>query len=210
MILTLSKLQAIYPRAPRANLAAFAAQAPGLFARFALNGGPRRIPFFLAQIGHESAGLTSTEEKLSYTPERLMAIWPRRFPTRAAAETCARQPEKLASLVYADRMGNGPPESGDGWRYRGRGYLQITGRDNYRALSAPTGIDLIADPDRAATPDGALLVACAFWRTRGLNELSDTGDFAAVTRRVNGGTVGLADRRSWLAKVERALDIAPA
>lgn len=205
MTITFARLQAIYPRAPRASLAAFAAQAPALFARFGLDGGPRRVPFFLAQVGHESAGLTVTEERLSYSPERLMAVWPRRFPTLASARACAGQPEKLASLVYADRMGNGPPESGDGWRYRGRGYLQITGRDNYRALSGPTGIDLIADPDRAAAPDGALLVACAFWRTHGLNELSDTGDFTAVTRRVNGGTVGLKDRRDWLAKVMEAL-----
>ncbi|MBU3078496.1 glycoside hydrolase family 19 protein [Sphingomonas quercus] len=205
MFVTLKQLQTLFPRAPQAGLTAFAAQAPDLFPRFGLTGGAHRIPYFLAQIAHESAGLTCTEERLSYSAERLMAVWPGRFPTLAAARACAGQPEKLAALVYAGRMGNGPVESGDGWRYRGRGYLQITGRANYQALCAPTGIDLIADPDRAAAPDGALAVACAFWQGHGLNALSDKGDFAAVTRRINGGVIGLEDRRNWLAKVERVL-----
>ncbi|GGG50870.1 hypothetical protein GCM10010964_42710 [Caldovatus sediminis] len=196
-------VRSLYPRAAEAHVASFARQAEALLARFEIGHAPNRLHFFLAQIGHESAGLTVTVENLNYRAERILQIWPGRFTSLEAARACAGNPERLANTVYSDRMGNGPFESGDGWRYRGRGYLQLTGRDGYRNVGRIAGLDLVERPDLAAAPDHALLVACAFWEWKGLNRLCDGGDYVAVTRRINGGTVGLADRRAWLDKVRR-------
>jgi putative chitinase len=196
--------EALYPRAEPAHLDALAERSDALFARFAIRPG-NRMTWLLAQIGHESGGLTVTEEALSYRAERLMEVWPKRFPTLAAAEPFARNPRKLANHVYAGRMGNGPPESDDGWRYRGRGYVQVTGRDAYRAIGALVGFDLEAAPDIAMQPEHALLVACGFWQWKGLNAICDSGTFEDATRRINGGLVGLADRKAWLDKVLRTL-----
>jgi putative chitinase len=196
--------EALYPRADAAHLDALAARSDALFARFGIKAG-NRMTWLLAQIGHESGGLTVTEEGLSYRAERLMEVWPRRFPTLADAEPFARNPQKLANHVYGGRMGNGPPDSGDGFRYRGRGYIQITGRDAYRAIGALVGLDLEAAPDLATAPEHALLVACGFWQWKGLNAICDGGTYEDATRRINGGLVGLADRRAWLDKVLRTL-----
>ncbi len=209
-MVTLKQLQTLYPRATPAVTGAFAKDAPELFGRFGIADTPNRLQFFLAQIGHESGGLTIVEEKLNYSAERMTRVWPSRFPTVGAAQSFAHDPEKLANFVYAGRMGNGPPAGGDGFRFRGRGYIQITGRDGYENVGARAGIDLVAKPERAAAPADALLVACAFWRWKNLNALCDTGDFAKVTRRINGKLVGIEDRRAWLDKVRRALAAAPA
>ncbi len=200
---TRDQLHALYPQAPAAHLAALA----GASIRLEYHGivGAPRLHLFLAQIGHDSGGLTITEENLSYSAARLCAVWPRRFPSESAAAPYARNPEALANKVYGGRMGNGPPESGDGWRYRGRVYIQITGRDGYLQCSRRAGLDLEDAPDLAAAPDQALAVACAFWDWKGLNALCDSGDIVKVTRRINGGTNGLADRRAWLDKVRRVL-----
>ncbi|MCX8134244.1 MAG: peptidoglycan-binding protein [Roseococcus sp.] len=202
-------LAALFPRAPAAHLEAFAAQAPSLLPRFGLSAKPVRLHFFLAQMGHESGGLTIETENMNYSAERLMEVWPRRFPTLEAARPYARNPEKLANFVYADRMGNGPPASGDGFRYRGHGYMQLTGRDAFREVGALVGLDLEADPSLACAPAHALLVACGFWQWKTLNPVCDTGDFVAVTRIINGGTNGLADRKAWLDKVRRVLATPP-
>ncbi|MFO1068169.1 MAG: glycoside hydrolase family 19 protein [Geminicoccaceae bacterium] len=165
----------------------------------------RRLEFFLAQIGHETAGLRVVEENLSYSAERLTAVWPRRFPDVRSALPFARAPERLAERVYGGRMGNDAEGSGDGWRYRGRGYLQLTGRDAYRAVGDLAGLDLEGDPGLAAAPGTALRVACACWRWKGLDPFCDADDFTGLSRRINGGTNGLADRRAWLARVRRTL-----
>lgn len=199
------QLGVLFPRATAARLDAFAQQAPALFTRFGISGTANRLHFFLAQIAHESGGLTVTEENLNYSAPRLMQVWPSRFPTLASAEAVARNPEKLGNQVYANRNGNGPPQSGDGYRFRGRGYIQLTGRANYAAIGAVVGIDLVASPDRAASVQDALLVACGYWQHRGLNAICDTGDFVRLTRVINGGTIGLEDRRAWLDKVRRTL-----
>lgn len=199
----------LFPRADAATTAAFIADKDSLFEQFGLLGNLTRLHFFLAQIGHESGGLTITKERLSYSAKRMTEVWPSRFRTEAAAEPYARNPEGLANQVYASRMGNGPPESGDGWRYRGRGYIQITGKDAYAKVGGFTGLDLVNNPDDAFDPAKALLVACGVWQWKGLNERSDTGDFVKVTRRINGGTNGLADRRAWLDKVHRILGEGP-
>ncbi|MBI1179946.1 MAG: glycoside hydrolase family 19 protein [Alphaproteobacteria bacterium] len=204
-MLSIDIVRALYPRAPREHVDAFAAQNGGLFAQYGISDKPLRLQHFLAQIGHESGGLTIMEENMNYRAERLREVWPSRFTDMALANRCAGNPELLANTVYCDRMGNGNSASGDGWRYRGRGYIQITGRDGYRNVGAQAGLDLEGNPDLAFAPDRALAVACGFWRWKDLNTVSDTGDFVAVTRRINGGINGLADRKAWFDKVRRVL-----
>jgi putative chitinase len=202
-VLSVEQVAQLYPRASAAHRDAFVAAEEALFGRFGLAERPIRLHFFLAQIGHESGGLTVAEENLDYSAERLREVWPRRFPDLAAARPFARNPQALANAVYAGRMGNGDAASGDGFRYRGRGYIQITGRDGYRRVGTIAGLDLEGDPDQAAAPQHALLVACAFWQWKELNPFCDLGDFRKVTRRINGGLTGLADRSAWLDKVRR-------
>lgn len=204
-MLTRAQLEELYPRASVAHVDAFAAYEDGLFEEFALSLRPIRAHFFLAQIGHESGGLTITEENLNYTAARIVKVWPRRFADEAAARPFARNPEGLANNVYANRMGNGPEESGDGWTYRGRGYIQITGRDGYREVGDIANLDLEANPGLASTPGDALRVACSFWRWKDLNPYCDIGDFKKVTRLINGGLTGYRDRSAWLDKVRRLL-----
>lgn len=176
-----------------------------MFADFGISNTANRLQFFLARIGHESGGLTVVEENLNYSAQRLTQVWPSRFPTLDSAQPFANNPQALANKVYANRMGNGAPDSGDGWDYRGRGYIQITGRDGYRSVGGVIGIDLVNNPGLAATPADALRVACGFWKWKNINAACDTGDFVQVTRLINGGTVGLADRQAWLEKVRTVL-----
>lgn len=164
---------------------------------------PRRVAHFLAQVGHESAGLTVTEESLNYsTAGRIQATWPRRFPTEADAAPYVRAPESLANLVYGGRMGN--VNAGDGWAFRGRGLIQTTGRRNFTRLAEVYGL---GSADKAAawaaTREGAAMSAGLFWADQRLNDLADQGGsemVQAVTLRVNGGLHGLADRRAIYAR----------
>jgi putative chitinase len=156
---------------------------------------PHRIAGFLSQIAHESAGLTRLTENLNYSAEGLMRTWPSRFKTLAFAQQYHRQPQRIANLVYANRMGNGDEASGDGWRYRGRGLKQLTGKTNYAAFSDAIGEDYVAEPDLLLEPVNAALSAGWFWNTNGLNQIADRGDVAAMTRRINGGLIGLEDRQ---------------
>lgn len=158
---------------------------------------PARIAAFLAQVAHESAELTRLEEYLNYRAETLQKVWPSRFPTLLDAERYARNPERIANFVYGGQLGNGPADSGDGWRYRGRGLLQVTGRANYRACSIAIAGDadtLLLNPELLATPEYAAESAGWFWNLRGLNAYADRGDFEGITRRINGGLNGLVDR----------------
>jgi len=163
-----------------------------------------RIAHFLAQVMHESGCLRLTVENLNYSADGLLKVFPRYFGTRAEAEACARKPEKIACKVYGGRMGNGAEASGDGWRYRGRGLIQLTGKDNYRSFAQWCGQDVVADPDLVA---GSLAVDAAvfFWQRENLNALADVDDLKAVTRRINGGLNGFADRRELLEKARQAL-----
>jgi putative chitinase len=162
---------------------------------------PVRVSAFLAQVGHESAGLTATMENLNYSAEALAATWPNRYKgsngkPNALAQNIARKPELIANHTYANRMGNGDPDSGDGWKYRGRGYIQTTGNANYQKLTAATGTNFVAAPDMLAQPEYAALSAAFFWFDNGLNELAVTGQFDLITRKINGGTHGAADRKA--------------
>lgn len=209
-MITLAQLKELYPRARDGYLPVFASTVHDLFQEFGISQTPNRLHFFVAQIGHESGGLSIVEENMNYSAQRMMQVWPSRFPTLASAQPFAHNPEKLGNFVYANRLGNGAPATGDGFRYRGRGYIQITGKDGYKQVGARAGLDLVANPESAAIPDAALRVACAFWRWKDLNALCDTGDFTKVTKRINGGTVGLPDRLAWLEKVRRVLAEPPA
>lgn len=199
-----AQLRELYPRATPQLLTEMASQIGGLFQQFGITT-PLRTQFFLAQVGHESGGGTVKDENMNYRAARIREVWPTRFPTVSSAEPFAHQPEKLANRVYSNRMGNGPPESGDGFRYRGRGLIQITGREGYDNVGRRAGLDLLSSPELAFEPKHALLIACAFWKWKDLNAVCDTGNFVSVTRRINGGTVGLEDRKAWLDKVRRVL-----
>ena len=204
-MLTRVCLETLYPRALPGHVSAIVDRGAAVLARHGIAGHALRLHHFLAQIGHESAGLSRLEENLRYTAARICDVWPARFADRAAAESLAGNPRALANAVYGGRMGNGDAASDDGWRYRGRGYIQITGRAAYRAAGRHAGLDLEAFPELAATPAHALAVACGFWSWRGLNGLCDRDDLVALSRRINGGSHGLADRRAWLDKVRRVL-----
>lgn len=167
--------------------------------RYQIDASPRRLAAWLATIAHESARLARTVENLNYSAEGLARTWPSRYADmngkpNALAQSIARKPATIACLTYANRMGNGPSETGDGWIYRGRGLIQITGRDNYDRSGDALGLDLILNPERLEDPYYAAMSAAEWWHRHGCNELADTGDMAAVTRRVNGGLTGLDDR----------------
>ncbi len=163
---------------------------------------PGRIACFLAQTGHESSHFNKLTEGFYYkTAARLAAIWPKRFPNQTAAQPYVANEAKLANFVYANRMGNGPESSGDGFRYRGRGLIQITGRSNYAQIGNALGLDLLAQPELLLEPQWAALGAAYYWFGHGLNALADdeTGDndledFTTITKKINGGTVGLKER----------------
>ncbi|HSB11904.1 MAG TPA: glycoside hydrolase family 19 protein [Blastocatellia bacterium] len=168
---------------------------------------PLRQAAFLAQTAHESQNFTRLVENLNYSAKRLTQVWPKRFPTLQKAQPYANNPQKLANFTYGGRNGNGPEASGDGWKYRGRGFIQITGRSNYQACSDGLGADFISDPDKLAQPDFAFRSAAWFWRTNGLNGLADKADLKTITIRINGGTVGLDERIKLYNKVKAILGI---
>jgi len=164
--------------------------------KFELNT-PVRLAHFLAQCGHESGGFKATRENLNYSAEGLTKIFPKYFPTVQVATPFAKQPEKIANKVYANRMGNGDEASGDGFKFRGRGFIQLTGKDNYKALGAAIQQDLVANPDLVAS-QFPMLSAAWFFHKNGLHRIADEGTtdivVTKITKRVNGGTIGLADR----------------
>ena len=172
------------------------AQLPDTIAKFELNT-PNRLAHFLAQAGHESGGFRLTKENLNYSAKGLMGIFKRYFPNEAKAKLYERKPEKIANLVYGNRMGNGDEASGDGAKYCGRGYIQLTGKDNYLAFGKAINEDLSKDPTLVAGKY-AMLSAAWFFTKNGLHKLADKGAtdevVTMITKRVNGGTIGLADR----------------
>lgn len=158
---------------------------------------PQRIAAFIAQCSHESAGFTALRENLNYRWQSLRKIFPKYFPTDELAQEYANKPNKqeaIANRVYANRMGNGPESSGDGWRFCGRGLIQLTGRDNYSWFAASLGITVEEASEYLQTFEGAAQSACWFWETNGLNRWADAGDILTLTKRINGGTIGLDDR----------------
>jgi len=155
-----------------------------------------RVSAFIAQCAHESGGFTLLQENLNYGAKGLVGTFHKYFPDEASAKPYERQPEKIANRVYANRMGNGDEHSGEGWKYRGRGLIQLTGKDNYRRFShAAFDDDTILDnPDLLLEPYYALHSACWFWNDKMLNDYADTQDLVTMTKKINGGTIGLDDR----------------
>lgn len=171
---------------------------------------PVRRAAFLAQVGHESGHLRRLVENLNYSASGLASSWPTRFlapdgQPNALAQRLERQPERIANHVYANRLGNGTVESGDGWRFRGRGLIQLTGRANYRACGEAIGADLMAGPELLEQPEWAAKSAAWFWFTNGLNALADGDRFLDITRRINGGTNGITERRQLWGKAREVL-----
>lgn len=171
-----------------------------------------RLAALCGQTASESGGYQSSIERLSYSAERLMQVWPSRYKTLEMAEQYARQPAKLANHTYAGRNGNGPPESGDGWRYRGRGWIMLTGRRNYRSMGKALGRDLINEPDLARDSAIAWQIAVQFFSSRTRNgrtvmEWADIGDTKMVTRIINGGQHGLKDRIARTQLAAKALGL---
>ena len=165
-------------------------------------GTPKRQAAFIGQCAVESANFTRLQENLNYSAQRLTQVWPSRFPNINMAESYAHNPEKLADFVYAGRMGN--LQDGDGWKFYGRGLIQLTGRENYANCGSGIGVDLIDNPDLLLTPKYAALSAGWFWNKKGLNPLADAQEYGAMTRRINGGLTGLDER---IAKITKALQV---
>ena len=172
-----------------------------VFVKYDINT-PKRQAAFIGQCAVESANFTRLQENLNYSAQRLTQVWPSRFPNINMAEAYAHNPEKLADFVYAGRMGN--LQDGDGWKFHGRGLIQLTGRENYANCGSGIGVDLIDNPDLLLTPKYAVLSAGWFWNKKGLNALADTQEYGAMTRRINGGLTGLDER---IAKITKALQV---
>lgn len=154
-----------------------------------------RVAAFISQCAHESGNFQFLTENLNYRAQSLMSTWPSRFSTMEIAQQYAMQPERIANRAYADRMGNGPESSGDGWRYAGKGLIQLTGRDNYTRFANSADLSLSEVPAYLTTYDGAVRSACWFWTDKNLNSLADAGDVVTISRRINGGDNGLEDRK---------------
>lgn len=197
MIISETVLRKEWPRASAEMVHAVSAQFDAVAARFNLTK-LNRIVDFMAQISHESDGGTIKTENMSYTAKRLPEVWPTRFRDAATCRKYAKNPEALGEYVYGGRMGNDQP--GDGYRYRGRGLLQITGKEAYAKYGALIGVDLIGNPDLASQPEHALAIAAAEFSNPAILRASDEGNFTRVTKLVNGGTTGLASRQDWRRK----------
>lgn len=169
------------------------------FAKYDINT-PKRQAAFIGQCSHESGNFKTLEENLRYSATSLMKVWPSRFPNLEVANQYAGNAEKIANKVYGGRMGNGPEETGEGWKYHGRGLIQLTGKENYANCGSGIGVDLLGSPDRLLDPQYAALSAGWFWRKRDLNSLADSGDIETMTKRINGGLIGLDDRKAKIAK----------
>ena len=181
----------------------------------------QRIAGFLSQCAHESGGFERLQENLNYSADGMAGIWPKRFavlgpdkkpikkdgknqPNKFAL-ALHRKPEMIANVVYSGRMGNGPTESGEGWKYRGRGLKQLTGKDNHRACSEGLGVDLVENPDLLLDPVYAARSAAWFWATNKCNSFADLGDIEGLTKRINGGLIGIDDRKKRYASAMRSL-----
>jgi len=169
-----------------------------VFARYDM-ATPARMASFIGQCQHESGNFKTLRENLNYSAKGLCATWPKRFPTEESATPYHRNPEKIANKVYADRMGNGDEASGDGWKYSGRGLIQLTGKSNYTLAGDSLVADLLNTPDLVLQPKYAALTAGWFWDKSRLNAFADANDIEGMTKKINGGIIGLDDRKKHIA-----------
>lgn len=199
-LIDVSVLRAACPERSQADLAPWVDPIKRACERFEIDR-IRRIAAFLAMIAHESGFIPGREENLNYKAMRLATVWPRRFANRdgspnALARSIERNPQRIANEVYANRMGNGPPDSGDGWTFRGVGPIQLTGRANHEAFAAAMGLTIAEEQAYIRTLEGGVMSAAWFWEENDINRLADTPGVEDETRRINGGLVGIADRRN--------------
>ena len=192
------------PSAPDANVEHFAPALIAACEEFDINT-PQRQAAFLAQVAVESGGLKRVAENLNYKASGLLRVFPSHF-SDDEADDYAGQPERIANRVYADRMGNGDEASGDGWAFKGRGLIQLTGRSNYHACGEALGVDLTERPDYLESAEGAARSAAWYWSKHGLNALADAGDIDRISRKINGGDNGIDERRHAFAVAREALE----
>jgi len=198
---TLQQLEQIIPGNP--NIEAWYSALTQILPEYEIDTS-ERIAAFLAQCVHESAGFTAIKENLNYKASSLRKVFPKYFPTDEIAQEYAHFPEIIANRVYANRMGNGDEDSGEGYKYCGRGLIQLTGHDNYRAFADSLSMTMEETVEFLQTFEGCVQSACWFWESNGLNDLADAGDIKAMTKRINGGYIGLEDR---VKHYEHALDV---
>lgn len=192
-MVTKEQLIQIFPKINKANLDEIWQPLNDAMAEFGIDT-PARKAMFLAQCAHESAMFSRVTENLNYRAETLLKVFPKYYKTLNEAVAHARKPELIANRVYSSRMGNGDSASGDGYRYRGRGFIQLTGKNNYTECSKGLNVDLIKSPEYLETAVGASRSAAWFWSHNGLNKFADAGDIVGATKRINGGTIGLNER----------------
>jgi putative chitinase len=164
----------------------------------------RQQAAFIGQCAHECGNFKILEENLNYRAATLMKLWSKRFPTQEIANSYEKNPKKIANMVYSNRMGNRDEASGDGYRFRGRGCIQLTGHSNYFHAGQACGVDFVMNPDLVATPQYAAMTAGWFWNTHGCNPLAENQDWIALTKKINGGIIGLDDR---IKQTERAVAV---
>ena len=176
------------------------------FERFEINT-HRKQAAFIGQCGHECGNFKILEENLNYRAATLMKLWPKRFPTQEVANAYEKNPRRIANMVYSGRMGNGPAESGEGWKYRGRGLKQLTGKDNYARCGRDLNIDIVNNPDLLLEPIFAARSAGWFWKSNNLASFADSGDLEGMTKKINGGLIGYAERKAKYDKILNAINI---
>lgn len=194
-MISLELLQALCPKTKSSVLAQYAEPLHEVAEYYDMYTNPKRLAGFLSQVAHESGGFTAVKENLNYSAKGLMGTFKKYFPNEAIANQYQRQPEKIANKVYANRMANGDEASGDGYRFCGRGLIQLTGRANYTKFAHDLGISIEETVSYLETPNGAVSSAGWFWDNNNLNGYCDRDDFIGLTKRINGGTIGLEDRK---------------
>jgi putative chitinase len=195
MEVTLDLLQHLCPKTKASILEGYVEPLNTVAEYYEMTANPARLAGFLAQVAHESGGFTAVKENLNYSAKGLMGTFKKYFPTEELAKQYERKPEKIANKVYANRMSNGDENSGDGYRFCGRGLIQLTGRANYTKFANDLGMSIEDTVAYLETPNGAVASAGWFWDNNNLNQYCDSGDFVTLTKRINGGTIGLADRQ---------------
>lgn len=195
MQVTLELLHTMCPHTKTSVLEGYIEPLNAVAEYYEMTANPARLAGFLAQVAHESGGFTAVKENLNYSAKGLMTTFKKYFPTEELAKQYERKPEKIANRVYANRMSNGDEASGDGYRFCGRGLIQLTGRANYTKFAEDLGISIEETVKYLETPNGAVSSAGWFWDNNNLNKFCDSGDFVTLTKRINGGTIGLADRQ---------------
>ena len=194
-MITLELLQALCPATKQSVLVQYAEPLHEVAEYYDMYDNPKRVAGFLAQVAHESGGFNFVKENLNYSAKGLMVTFKKYFTSEAIAKQYERKPAKIANRVYANRMGNGPEESGDGYKFCGRGLSQLTGKQNYTRFANDLGISIDDTVAYLETPNGAASSAGWFWDNNNLNTYCDRDDFVGLTKRINGGTIGLEDRK---------------